>query len=84
MGCGDTKDKLEDKMMLLQIERMELRIEKEKEMKKLADIDGHQIKKNEIPDYIDPAFAQENRIYEESNHNSYSEKSKKKKKKKKK
>ena len=84
MGCGNTKDKLEDKMMLIKIERMELRLQREKEMKKLADIDGHQVKKNEIPDYIDPVFAQEKKIYEVSNVDSDTDKNKRKKSKKKK
>ena len=84
MGCGDMKDKLEDKMMLIKIERMELRMQREKELKKLADMDGHLVKKNEIPDYIDPVFAQEKKIYEESNDNSETDKNKRKKSKKKK
>ena len=84
MGCGDVKDKLEDKMMLIKIERMELRMQREKELKKLADMDGHQVKKNEIPDYIDPVFAQEKKIYEVSNVDSDTDKNKRKKSKKKK
>ena len=84
MGCGDIKDKLEDKMMLIKIQRMELRMEREKELKKLEDMDGHQIKKSQIPDYIDPTFAQENRVYEENNEDSETDKNKKKKSKKKK
>lgn len=65
MGCEDTKDKLEEKMMLIKIDRMEVRMEREKQLKKLAAIEGHEIKKKQIPDYIDPTFAKEKGIYEE-------------------
>ena len=62
MGCAEERDKIEEKMMLMRYERMELQMEKEKELKKLSDIEGHKIKSGIIPDYIDPRFAKEKNI----------------------
>ena len=63
MGCGSAREKLEDEMMVYKLERMEIQMEKEKELKKLAEIEGHTIERNFIPDYIDPEFAKEKRLY---------------------
>ena len=65
MGCGSTREKIEDKMMVYKLERMEIQMEKEKELKKLAEIEGHVIERHKIPDYIDPVFAKERKLYEE-------------------
>ena len=65
MGCGSPREKIEDEMMVYKLERMEIQMEKEKELKKLAEIEGHVIKRNQIPDYIDPEFAKEKQLYEE-------------------
>ena len=63
MGCGTAREKLEDQMMVYKLERMEVQMEKEKELKKLAEIEGHTIERHHIPDYIDPEFAREKRLY---------------------
>ena len=34
-------------------------------MKKLAELEGHSIKRSHIPDYIDPKFAKEKQIYDD-------------------
>ena len=34
MGCTGAKEKLEDRMMLMKLKRMEIQMEKEKELKK--------------------------------------------------
>ena len=65
MGCSGAKEKIEDKMMLLKLERMEIQMEKEKELGKLSEITGHKIKSGKIPDYIDPKFAKEKNIYDD-------------------
>ena len=65
MGCAGEREKIEDKMMLMKLERMEVQMEKEKELKKLSEIEGHTIKRQQIPDYIDPAFAREKQIYDD-------------------
>ena len=65
MGCAGAREKIEDKMMLMKLERMEVQMEKEKEPKKLEEIEGHKIKRGHVPDYIDPKFAREKQIYDE-------------------
>ena len=63
MGCGSPREKLEDEMMVFKLARMDIQMEKEKELKKLAEIEGHIVKRHHIPDYIDPEFARINKIY---------------------
>ena len=43
MGCSGAKEKLEDKMMLIKLKRMEIQMEKEKELKKLSEMEGRPI-----------------------------------------
>ena len=69
MGCGSVREKLEDQMMVYKLERMEIQMEKEKELKKLSDIEGHAIERYQVPDYIDPQFAKEKRLYIEQKEN---------------
>ena len=69
MGCGTAREKLEDEIMVYKLERMEVQMQKEKELKKLAEIEGHVIERHHIPDYIDPEFAKEKRLYPEQNTN---------------
>ena len=65
MGCAGAREKIEDKMMLMKLERMEVQMEKEKRLKQLSELEGHAIKRNHIPDYIDPKFAREKQIYDD-------------------
>ena len=65
MGCGSPREKLENEMMVYKLERMQIQMEKERELQKLAEIEGHAIERTKIPDYIDPEFAKEKKIYEE-------------------
>ena len=62
MGCSGEKEKLEDKILLMKLDRMEIQMQKEIALKKLAD-KGVAVKQGFIPDYIDPVFAKENNIY---------------------
>ena len=66
MGCGSAREKIEDEMMVYKLERMEIQMEKEKELKKLAEIEGHTIERHKIPDYIDPEFAKLRKLKEEN------------------
>ena len=50
-------------MMVYKLERMDIQMQKEKELKKLAEIEGHVIERSKVPDYIDPKFAKEKRLY---------------------
>ena len=64
MGCSGEKEKLEDRILLMKLDRMEIQMQKEIALKKLAD-KGIAIKQGFIPDYIDPVFAKENNIYDD-------------------
>ena len=59
MGCAGDVQAVKDQILLLKLKRMEVQMEKEKEIKKLSDIEGRPIKMGNIPDYIDPEFAKE-------------------------
>ena len=65
MGCSGAKEKLEDQMMLMKLQRMEIQMEKEKELKKLSEMEGTPIQRGVIPDYIDPVFAKEKNLYDD-------------------
>ena len=66
MGASNSKKDIEDRMMLLKLKRMEIQVEKEKELKKLSELEGSPIKQIIIPDYIDPEFAKKKNIYIDS------------------
>lgn len=65
MGSAGAKEKVEEQMMIIKLERMEVQMEKEKNLKKLEEIEGHSVSRHKIPDYIDPKFAKEKNIYED-------------------
>ena len=53
MGCGDAKEKIENEMVKMKMERVEIQMERQKQLKLLKDIDGTEINVKKIPDYID-------------------------------
>jgi hypothetical protein len=57
MGCGSTQKNIENEMMIMELERVKLQMERRKNLKMLEDLDGIKRKANVIPDYIDPQFA---------------------------
>ena len=59
MGCAGAKETLEDKMLLMKLDRLEIQMRKEVELKKLNEKYGEPIRKSIVPDYIDPEFAKE-------------------------
>ena len=63
MGCS-AKESLEDQMLLMKLDRLEIQMEKEMQLKKLGEMHGAPVRKSIIPDYIDPVFAKENNLYE--------------------
>ena len=63
MGCS-AKESLEDQMLLMKLDRLEIQMEKEMQLKKLGEMHGAPVRKSIIPDYIDPVFAKENKLYE--------------------
>ena len=68
MGCSSQREKLENEMMNVQIMRLEVQMEKYNLLKKLSEIDNQKFEHiNVIPDYIDPKFAVEKKIYIKNN-----------------
>ena len=68
MGCSSQREKLENEMMNMQIMRLEVQMEKYNLFKRLSEIDNQKFEHiNVIPDYIDPKFAVEKKIYIKNN-----------------
>ena len=68
MGCSSQREKLENEMMNMQIMRLEVQMEKYNLFKRLSEIDNQKFNYiNVIPDYIDPKFAVEKKIYIKNN-----------------
>ena len=57
MGCGNSKEKLEDEMLDLKISRIEVQMERYNQMQLLKEKNGIVVKAPEIPDYLDKNFA---------------------------
>ena len=66
MGSSSSREEIENKMSLIKLKRMEIQVQKEKELKKLADIDGNAVKGTQVPDYIDPEFAKQKNLFTEN------------------
>ena len=56
MGCGNSREKIEDQMMKLKIARIEVQMERYNNLERLKGMDGRKRKAPLIPDYIDPNF----------------------------
>ena len=56
MGCGNSREKIEDQMMKLKMARIEVQMERYNHLEKLKSMDGRQRKAPLIPDYIDRTF----------------------------
>ena len=63
MGCITPKEKIEDQMMQIKMLKMEIQMDRENKVNQLSQMEGRQITYQQIPDYIDPKFAQEKKIY---------------------
>ena len=53
MGCGNPKEKIEDEILQMRMERSIIQMERQKQYQLLKGIDGHVKKRPLIPDYID-------------------------------
>ena len=51
MGCATVKEQLESKIMMLKLERVDIRTEREERIKQLQKLTGETIKRKPIPDY---------------------------------
>ena len=52
MGCGDSREKIEDEMIKLKFKRAQIQMERNKNIQKLEEIENRKIKTPVIPDYI--------------------------------
>ena len=52
MGCGDPREKIENQMLKMKMERTIIQMERKNQLKLLKDIDGFELKIPKIPDYI--------------------------------
>jgi len=67
MGCGSVQKNIENEMMIMELERVNIQMERRKNLKMLEDLDGVKRKANVIPDYIDPKFAKDKLNYLKKN-----------------
>ena len=51
MGCATVKEKLESKILMLKLERVDIRTEREERIKQLQELTGEKIERKPIPDY---------------------------------
>ena len=52
MGCGDSREKIEDEMIKLKFERAQIQMERKKQIQILEGIERKKITEPVIPDYI--------------------------------
>ena len=52
MGCGNAREKIENEMIALKLERVGVQMERKNQIKLLEDIDGTKIKEPIIPDQL--------------------------------
>ena len=52
MGCGDPREKIENEMLKMKMERSIIQMERKNQLKLLKDIDGIDLKIQKIPDFI--------------------------------
>ena len=72
MGCATVKEKLESKIMMLKLERVDIRTEREERIKQLQELTGEKIERKPIPDYY---IHEEDTNYEINKTKKYSRKS---------
>ena len=53
MGCGNPKEKVENEIIKMKMQRVLVQMERKNQLKLLRDIDGKELKFQKIPDYID-------------------------------
>ncbi len=54
MGCSSAREKIESKILSLKLERVLIKQEKKKQIAQLEKMTGQKIKREKVPDYIDP------------------------------
>ena len=77
MGCGNTREKIENEIIAIKLERVGIQMDRKNEIKLLEEIEGRKIEEPNIPDYI---AGNPNQIVKENNPSIKSKISSKKKK----
>ena len=52
MGCGTAREKIENEIIAMKLERVGVQMERRNQIKLLEDIDGIKNKEPNIPDYL--------------------------------
>ena len=66
MGCSTTREKIESKMLKLKLRRVEIKQERNKQIKELEKITGKHVNRQEIEDYVDELFTVDQNINNQS------------------
>jgi len=53
MGCSSSREKIESRMLILKLKRIEIKQEREERIKALEKLTGKEIKRKSVPDYIE-------------------------------
>ena len=53
MGCGNPREKVENEIIKMKMQRVVIQMERKNQLQLLKDIDGKELKFQKIPDYID-------------------------------
>ena len=56
MGCGNPREKVENEMIKMKMQRTVIQMERKNQLKLLREIDGKELKFQKIPDYIDESM----------------------------
>ena len=67
MGCGTAREKLENEMIMMKLERIGIQMERQNQVKLLENIDGRKIRVPNIPDYLDSKIKTKSIIKNTSN-----------------
>ena len=52
MGCGNTREDIEDKIMVIRLKRTNIQLEREKNLKILSELEGYPINMDNLADYL--------------------------------
>jgi hypothetical protein len=62
MGCATVKEKLESKIMLLKLQKVDIILEREEKLKEYQKITGENLHRKAVPDYVIKEESEENNI----------------------
>lgn len=63
MGCGNTRERIENKILILQLTRYEIQQERTEILKRYEEITGCKLVRPKIQDYVIDKFETQNNIY---------------------